>query len=441
MIRIVISLASLALAASAFAETRTLTVNVESLTGRPVPVSYDLLTLRDAFGAEFPMDWSSLRVTVDGEEVPYQIDDVDLNGRVSAGDQVAFLASGTATIEIADAPGDGADYPAGLTVEGEDPAVIASASTPGFTVEVPAHGLARIVGFGDTSELLANEIGILRFSGYPESTYWANEQLGPHEEYTNLETGGMRHVGTTVLAAGPARVTVVAEYASDRFVGLQQRLITHVWATGDVEVQNGVRFGGYSDMMKLQSMATSVMSQADLESLHLMPVFRRLLWADQLGIEPVDYFAERDATTTVDGTPYLAFRADDTQSPLYWGATYIFASAEPWRANYSPNLGVGVAELAHDTPEVAEGYDEWLSGNTWVFESQEFRTGVFKWTADEFATYEATADITPSDANHYLPGDTTTFHLTYSAFEAGSPDDAIRYARDRQAELASVSLE
>ncbi|MFO7582358.1 hypothetical protein [Guyparkeria sp.] len=432
---------ALALASVALAETRTVNVNVQTLTGRPVPVSIDLLTLRDAIGAEFPMDWTSLKVTVDGAEVPYQIDDVDLNERISAGDYVGFLATGPAVIEISDAPADAAAYPSGFTVSGEDPVVIESLSTAGFKVEVPAHGLSRIVGYGETQDLLANEIGILRFSGFPESTFWANEQLGPHEEYTNLEAGGMRHVGTTVLAAGPARVTVVAEYASDRFVGLQQRLITHIYATGDVEVVNGVRFGGYSDMMKLQSMATAVMSQADLESLHLMPVFRRLLWADQLGTAPEAYFAERSAVTEVDGTPYLAFRTDDNLSPLFWGATYIFASAEPWRANYSPNLGVGVAELAYTTPEIVDDYDAWLSGNTWVFESQEFRTGVFKWTADEFGTYEATEGITPGESNHYLPGDTTTFHFNYSAFQANTAEDAIRYARDRQAELASVALE
>src|SRR5690606_37708029 len=121
--------------------------------------------------------------------------------------------------------------------------------------------------------------------------------------------------------------------------------------------------------------------------------------------------------------------------------TSLCAPSEPWRANHSPNLGVGIAELAFETPAVVEDYDEWLSGDTWVFESQEFRTGVFKWTADEFGTYEATAGITPSTPNHYLPGDTATFHLAYSAFDAGSTEDAVRFARDRKAELASVSLE
>jgi hypothetical protein len=233
---------------------------------------------------------------------------------------------------------------------------------------------------------------------------------------------------------------VVSEYASDRFVGLTQRVVSRVYATGDIEVTNQVTFRGYSDMMKLQHMATRVLSQADPDTHHLMPVFRRLTWADQLGVSAQDYFAERDAVTEVGGTPYLAFRADDTLSPLYWGATYIFASAEPWRANYAPNLGVAVAELAVETPAIAEDYTEWLSGDTWVFESQEFRTGVFKWTADEFAAYEVTQNVPGSEANHYLPGDSRTFHYVYSVYPADSSEAAIQWAADRQAELALVSL-
>ena len=440
-VTLVCALAVLGLASLAFAETRSVEIDLSATTGRPIPVSIDLLTLRNHIGAEFPMDWSSLRVLVGGESVPYQIDDLDGNGRISAGDELAFLASGRAVIEIDDAPGDAPAFQSAFRLEGDDPVVVRSLETPGFVVEVPQHGLTRIVGYGDTEGLLANEIGILRFSGYPESTYWADGQLGPHEEYTNLEAGGMRHIGTRVLDPGPARVAVVAEYASDRFVGLTQRLVTRIYASGDIEISNDVALRGYSDIMKLQSMATGVMSQADPESLHLMPIFRRLIWADQLEVTAEAYFAERDAVTTVDGTPFLAFRADDNLNPLYWGATYIFASAEPWRANYSENLGIGVAELAFETPAIADDYDAWLSGSTWVFESQEFRTGVFKWTAGEFETYEATASVTPSEANHYVPGDGMRFHVTYSVFDAPSAEDAIRFARDRQAEIASATLE
>ena len=54
---------------------------------------------------------------------------------------------------------------------------------------------------------------------------------------------------------------------------------------------------GYSDTMTLQSMATGVMSQADPESRHLMPVLRCLVWVDQPGGGPEECFAERDAVT------------------------------------------------------------------------------------------------------------------------------------------------
>ncbi|MDQ3398582.1 MAG: DUF4861 domain-containing protein, partial [Deinococcota bacterium] len=251
----------------ALAETRSVTVSVDKQTDRPVPVSIDLLTLRDDIGAEFALNWDSLRVLVDGEEVPYQIDDVDLNERVSAGDELSFLASGPAEIQVSDEAASAPSFDAALSVsEGETTVILGE---EGFTVEVPASGLARIVGFAGTNALLADELGVLRFSGYPESTWWANEQLGPHEEYTTLEAGGMRHARTEILPAGPVRVTVISDYSSDRFVGLDQRVTTRIYATGDVEVTNEVSFRGYLDMMKVQHMVTRVLSQADPDTMHL----------------------------------------------------------------------------------------------------------------------------------------------------------------------------
>jgi len=441
LIRPLALLLALALLGAAFAETRSVTLSVDT-DGAAVPVSVDLLTLRNAIGADFTFDWANLRVSVGGEAVPFQIDDVDLNDRVSAGDELAFLATGDATIEASDTALEPVSYDAGLEVSANgDANIITSLSGNGFSVEIAPEGLARITGFGDTQGVLAAELGILRFSGYPDSTWWADEQYGPHEEYTTLEAGGMRHVQTQILPAGPARVVAVSEYASDRFVGLTQRVVTRVYQSGDVDVSNSVRFGGYSDMMKLQSMATNMVSQVDPEAQHVLPVFRRLLWADQLEIEPVDYFSERGAVHEVDGENVIAFNSNDNLSPLYWGAAYIFASAEPWRAGYSDSLGLAVIESAHATPELIEDYDEWLAGNTWVFESQEFRTGVFKWSADEFATYPATESITLNAPNHYLPGETAEFHFTYSVRAADDLDDAVRQARALQAAIASVALE
>lgn len=439
--RLFATLLALLLATTAAAETRSFTVKGGSAAA-PVPVSLDLLTVRNTIGADFAFDWSSLQVLVGGAAVPHQIDDTDLNGRVSAGDELSFVAAGDATVQVSDEPGEASSAaPAFEVGQDGDATVIKSLTTEGFQVTVAADGLASITGFGAVTDTLAAELGILRFSGFPESTYWANGELGPHEEYTTLEAGGMRHVRTEVLPAGPVRVTVVSEYASDRFVGLNQRVVTRVFATGDVDVSNDVTFRGYSDMMKLQHMVTTVMSQADQDATHVLPVFRRLLWADQLGVSAQDYFAERDAIQDVDGTPVIAFPASSNASPLYWGAAYIFASAEPWRANYSDALDIVVIESAHATPAIADDYDEWLSGNTWVFESQEFRTGVFKWTADEFATYDATKDMALNAANHYLPGDAVQFHYTYSVRNASDLADAVRQARSIQQGLAGVAIE
>ncbi len=433
-------LAALLLTAAA-AETRSFTVS-GGTADAPVPVSLDLLTVRNTLGADFVFDWADIRVTVDGVEVAYQIDDTDLNGRVSAGDELSFVAAGTAVVEASDEPLDVTAGQVALEVSADgDATVIRSLTTDGFEVTVAADGLTSITGFGTVTDTLAAELGILRFSGFPESTYWANGQMGPHEEYTTLEAGGMRHVQTEVLPAGPVRVVVVSEYASDRFVGLTQRVVTRVFAGGDVDVSSSVTFRGYSDMMKLQHMATTILSQVDPEATHVLPVFRRLIWADQLGVTPEAYFAERNAVQTVDGESVIAFPANDNVSPLYWGAAYIFASAEPWRATYSDTLNLAVIESAHATPVIAEDYDEWLAGNTWVFESQEFRTGVFKWTADEFATYPATESIKLNEPNHYLPGDTAEFRYTYSVRSATDLADAVRQARAIQAGVSGVQVE
>src|SRR5690606_14005441 len=159
-------------------------------------------------------------------------------------------------VEVSEEPIDVAPSAVGLEVSQDgDATIISSLGTDGFQVTVAADGLASITGFDATQDPLAAELGILRFRGFPDSTYWAKGEMGPHEEYTTLEAGGMRHVRTEVLPAGPVRVAVVSEYASDRFVGRTQRVVTRVFASGDVDVSSSITFRGYSDMMKLQHMA------------------------------------------------------------------------------------------------------------------------------------------------------------------------------------------
>src|SRR5690554_4846336 len=163
MKRLAITASLLLLAGSALAETRSITVDVQ---GENVPVVLDLLSVRNAIGADFPFDWADLRVSVDGQDIPFQIDDTDLNERVSAGDQLAFVASGPAVITVSDEPLDAVSHEAGLEVSVDgDTTVISSLSGNGFTVEFGSEGLARITGFGEVNETLAAELGILRFSG------------------------------------------------------------------------------------------------------------------------------------------------------------------------------------------------------------------------------------------------------------------------------------
>lgn len=422
-------------------QTRTLTVSLSTTAGTPVPVAFSLLQLRDAIGAEFPIQWSSLRVRSGTAELPYQIDDLDGNGRISAGDEIAFLAPGPVTITVSDQAGTAPSYPAALqTTPSADGATVIR-SQGQFTAEVSKQGLVRITGLGTTQALLADELGNLRVSGFPASTFWKDKNLGSHEEKTTLD--GMSLQSLKVLPAGPVRVAVVARYTSPLWVGLEQTIVSRVYASGAVEVSNAVTFRGYSDLMKLEHQATRLVVEADPDALHITPLFRRLALADYAKQTPAQYFAERGALKNVGGKSYVAFKATDNLKPSFWGATYIFASPEAWRTNYSPKLQTGVAEIAYGTPPLASDYNAFVAGNQWQFESQEFRTGIFKWLPDELKNVEATKTLfnNPNPwVSHFYPGDSVSWHFLYDAYRAPNTEAAIAYLERRAADLASIRL-
>ncbi|MER3555819.1 MAG: hypothetical protein C4331_16155 [Meiothermus sp.] len=424
-------------------QTRTVTVNLSNTAGAAVPVSLSLLQLRDAIGAEFATQWTSLRVRSGGTEVPYQIDDLDGNGRISAGDELSFLASGPVTITVSDQAGTAPSYPAALeTAPGTDGAtVIRSKSQTGFSAEVSKQGLVRITGMSNVRALLADELGNLRMSGFPGSTFWKDKNLGPHEEKTTLD--GMILQSLRVLPAGPARVAVVARYASPLWVGLEQMVVSRVYASGAVEVSNTVTFRGYSDMMKLEHQATRLVVEADPDALHIAPLFRRVALADYAKQTPAQYFTERGALKSLGGKSYIAFKATDNLKPSFWGATYIFASPEPWRTNYSAKLQLGVAEVAYGTPPLAPDYNTFVAGNQWQFESQEFRTGIFKWLPDELKSVEATKALFDNPnpwVSHFYPGDSLSWRFLYDVYRAPNAEAAITYLERRAADLASIRL-
>jgi hypothetical protein len=176
-----------------------------------------------------------------------------------------------------------------------------------------------------------------------------------------------------------------------------------------------------------------------------MPVPRRIGYADLAGQSPNDYYAaaDRNARVSLAGKSYAQFPVSANLKNPFWGGSYLFASPETWRTNFSPKLGVGVAELAWKQPELAPNYVSFIAGNQWQFESGEFRTGVFKWIPDELKPVTAAADVfkqpNPWTA-HYYPGDSVSFHYLYDVYMASAPQYAIVYLENRASDLASVTI-
>lgn len=430
----------------AFAETRSFTVNVTATAGQPVPVSLTLLQVRDAFGADFGTQYPSLRVMSGATEVPYQIDDIDGNGRPSAADELSFLASGPVKISASDqadttpAPTYAAAFTASMTPEG----VTRLAGPSNVVFEVNKQGLARIAGFGDVKGLLADELGNARIEGFAASTFYKDKQYGAYLDGKMTMTG-MTLVSSRVMAAGPARVAVVSKFTSPDFAGLDQTVITRAYATGAVDVESNFNFRGYADLMKLENQATRLVTDQDPAAIHLAPLFQRVAYADLTKQDVKGFYMDpkRKAVVTVDGQPYLNFPAAANLNNPFWGGEYVFASPEAWRANFSPKLNVGVAEVAYGAPVLAPNYTAFVSGNQWQFESGEMRTGVFKWLPDELKPVAATSEMFTQPnpwAAHYFPGDKVSFHYQYVPFKAGNGVDATRFLVKYQKDVSSVAI-
>ncbi|HEX2865366.1 MAG TPA: hypothetical protein VHN99_12415 [Deinococcales bacterium] len=449
MNRTAIALLTLGLAAAlptAFAESRSFTVNVTATAGQPVPVSLTLLQVRDTLGADFGTNYASVRVTSGTTEVPYQIDDMDGNGRPSGSDELSFLASGPVTVTASD--------DASATAPAYAPAFAAAAPTAegvtrlsgpnGLVVEVNKQGLTRIAGFDGVQGLLADELGNARIEGYNASTFYKDQQYGAYLE-GKMTMNGMTLVSSRILPAGPARFAVVSKYTSPDFAGLDQTVITRAYTTGAVDVQSTFNFRGYADMMKFENQATRLVTDQDPNAVHLMPVPRRSAYADLAGQSPLQFYmdAKRKAVITVDGQPYLDFPAAANLQNPFWGGEYLFTSPEAWRANFSPKLHVGVAEVAYGQPALASDYTSFVAGNQWQFESGEMRTGTFRWLPDEMKPIQSAAGLFQQPnpfVAHYFPGDTVNFHYQYVAFRAGSGVDAVRFLSKYSQDVASVAV-
>ncbi|RLL90727.1 hypothetical protein BG32_05000 [Mesotoga sp. HF07.pep.5.2.highcov] len=415
-------------------------MSVSSFTGEPIAVTISMSEILDLVGVDFDANWDSLRVVQDGEELPYQIDDTDLNGKLSSGDVMAFLITGPAEITVTD------DFDilppefdaVGKVVEEEGQWLIEIGE---ITAVANSKGLVKVTGFGDVEGTIVDELGIVRMSGYVGSTYYVDGEYGRHEEKTS---GDFIVKEATVLPAGPVGITVVSTLEAQPFLGITQKIITTLFSNGDIISHNTFEFATYAELMKLQIMATRVLTDAAEDTVHTLPVFRRLLWADQLNITPLEYWLDRNAIMFSGNKPYIVFPAVDSMRPLWWGATYIFASQESWRANYSQSLKTGVAEINPEVPVVVADYEEWMGGLTWVYESREFRDGYFEWMPGEIDIFESTKDYVSSNwedyVKHFVAGDVVSFKRVYSIYSADSIEDSIEFVEMKKSEIQSLKI-
>jgi hypothetical protein len=422
------------------AETVKVPVSVNCFNGEPIAVTITMSEILDLVGVDFDANWDSLRVVQDGKELPYQIDDTDLNGKLSSGDVMAFLVTGPAEITVTD------DFDilppefdaVGKVVEEEGQWLIEIGE---ITAVANSKGLVKVTGFGDVEGTVVDELGIVRMSGYVGSTYYVDGEYGRHEEKT---TGDFIVKEATVLPAGPVGITVVSTLEAQPFLGVTQKIITTLFSNGDIISHNTFEFATYAELMKLQIMATRVLTDAAEDTVHTLPVFRRLLWADQLNITPLEYWLDRNAIMFSGSKPYIVFPAVDSMRPLWWGATYIFASQESWRANYSQSLKTGVAEINPEVPVVVADYEKWMGGLTWVYESREFRDGYFEWMPGEIDIFESTKGYVSSNwedyVRHFVAGDVVSFKRVYSIYNADSIEDSIEFVEMKKSEIQSLKI-
>lgn len=392
-----------------------------------VPVVLKMSELLEIVPEDFDANWQGIRVAFDNLYVPFQIEDADDNNRISASDYLVFLAKGNGEIIIPEEDVEPVRFEPSFVVEKVDDNWKITAKDNLLALSVNDHGLAQVTMFNGTEATLLDEIGIARVSGWPESTYWIDGKLGNHYEETS---GAFDVVSVKMLEPGPVAIGVVAHLKSSKFNGLNQILAIHIFKNGDILVDNAFHFETYADMMKLQSMVTRPIAVAFDDALHILPVFRRLVWADQLNITPLEYWLQRDAIKYINEKPYIVFPATSTMKPLWWGATYIFASMESWRSNYSPSAKIGVAQILPEVPVVPADYEKWLNGDTWVYESLEFRDGVFKWMPGEFEAYKSTQGVYSMKVedmpNHYKFGDEVRHIRLYSFYTADDVASAVK---------------
>ncbi|MBO8162053.1 MAG: hypothetical protein H0Z24_10545, partial [Thermosipho sp. (in: Bacteria)] len=229
-----------------------------------VPITMKMSDFLDYIPEDIDPYWDCIRVKVGGLYVPFQIDDVDGNGRVSGNDYLVFLGKGECEIIIPENEMAEVKFESYFTVQKDGNKWIISGKN-GESYEVDDHGFVHVKKFANVEGTILDEVGILRVAGFANSTYFVNGELGKHFEEVSY---AFEPVSVKVVP-GPVAVSIYAKLRSITFAGLDQYIITHVFKNGDILVNNKVTFRNYADLMKLQHMVTRVLTSVDGDTVHV----------------------------------------------------------------------------------------------------------------------------------------------------------------------------
>ncbi|RAO98361.1 hypothetical protein PW5551_10305 [Petrotoga sp. 9PW.55.5.1] len=432
----------LSLGLSIFSAEKIIRIVTEQKTDLEVPYVISFSELLDLVGEDFDANWYSIRVKdSSNKDIPYQIVDIDQNGRISSSDKLLFTFKKEAKIVVSDNWDlELLQFNPIFTVEEKDGEYIITSDK--FSVKVNNHGLANFVKFNNVEGNLYNELGTARIAGWSGSTYYVDEKLGRHVETTSA---GLNVKELKIYEAGPVAVCVQGLLYYEDLPGFNQKISSYIFKTGDILVENEFSFTNYVDIMKLQVMATAPLTSLDDNAFHILPMFRRMIWAEQLGISPYEYWKERDAVINVEENSYIAFPAIESMKPLWWGATYCFVSMENWRANFSDKYNLIAAEILPEKPVIYSDLQKFVYGDFWFYESREFRDGIFRWIPGELNIYEATKGVFEDTKEadwmmKFKAGDKLTYTRYFSMYSAKNSVEAIKLLENRTHEIQNVKL-
>ncbi len=174
-------------------------VKTDQMTWLDVPYSISFSKILDIIGDDFEANWYSIRVVDEnGNYLPYQIDDMDNNKRISSQDVLLFTFKKDAKIIISDDSNmDLMTFKPYFSIEKDNDEYLVTSKD--FDIKVNKYGLANFVRYKDIKGTIYNELGTARIAGWSGSTFYVDGKLGKHVEMTS---SGLEIEKVRVLNAG-----------------------------------------------------------------------------------------------------------------------------------------------------------------------------------------------------------------------------------------------